>query len=62
VEAVIILLAMGMILVVLQMVIYHAVHPGAALLVGPILICFPYALSRALTTRLTRLSGKKQEI
>lgn len=49
------LLAMGIILdVVFQLVIYHAVHPGAALLVGPILICVPYALSRALTTRLTR--------
>jgi len=46
------LLAMGIIMdVVLQLVLYHSVHPGAALLVGPILICFPYALSRALTTR-----------
>ena len=63
VEAVSILLAMGIILdVVFQMVIYHEVHPGAALLVGPILICLPYALSRALTTRLTRLSGKRWEI
>jgi len=49
------LLAMGIILdVVFQLVLYHEVHPGAALLVGPILICFPYALSRALTTRLAR--------
>jgi len=49
------LLAMGIILdVVFQLVLYRAVHPGAALLVGPILICFPYALSRALTTRLAR--------
>ena len=45
------LLAMGIILdVVFQLVLYRAVHPGAALLVGPILVCFPYALSRALTT------------
>jgi hypothetical protein len=48
------LLAMGIILdVVFQLVLYHAVHPGAAL-VGPILICLPYGLSRALTNRLTR--------
>jgi hypothetical protein len=47
------LLAAGIVLdVVFQLMIYHAVHPGAALLVGPILICAPYALSRALTTRL----------
>ncbi len=47
------LLALGIIMdVVFQLVLYHSVHPGAALLVGPILICFPYALSRALTTRL----------
>lgn len=49
------LLAMGIILdIVFQLVLYRAVHPGAALLVGPILICLPYALSRALTTRLAR--------
>ena len=49
------LLAMGIILdLVFQLVLYHAVHPGAALLVGPILICLPYALSRALTNRLVQ--------
>lgn len=53
------LLAMGIVLdVVFQLVLYQAVHPGAALLVGPILICVPYALSRALTTRLARGLGK----
>jgi hypothetical protein len=47
------LLAMGIVLdVVFQLVLYHSVHPGAALVIGPILICAPYALSRALTTRL----------
>jgi hypothetical protein len=45
--------AVGIILdVVFQMVLYHSVHPGAALVVGSILICFPYVLSRSLTTRL----------
>ena len=52
------LLAFGIILdVVFQFVLYKAVHPGAALIVGPILICVPYAVSRALTNRLARLLG-----
>lgn len=50
------LLAMGIILdVIFQLIIYHSVHPGAVLLVAPILICIPYAISRALTTRLRRI-------
>ena len=54
------LLAMGIILdVVFQLIIYKAVHPGAALVVGPILICLPYGLSRALTMRLARWLGGK---
>jgi hypothetical protein len=53
------LLAMGIILdIVFQFVLYRAVHPGAALVIGPILICAPYALSRALTTRLARRSER----
>ena len=56
------LLAMGIILdVVFQLIIYQAVHPGAALLVGPILVGVPYALSRALTTCLTRWLGGSKE-
>jgi hypothetical protein len=48
------LLAFGIILdVVFQVVLYRSVHPGAALLVGPILICLPYVVSRALTRRVT---------
>lgn len=58
--AVTILLAMGVILdIVFQIVLYREVHPGAALVVGPILICLPYALSRGLTTRLARRLGRK---
>jgi hypothetical protein len=58
-EAIGTLLAMGIILdVVFQLVLYHSVHPGAALVVGPILICFPYAASRALTNRVMRALGK----
>jgi len=55
VEAIGTLLAMGIILdVVLQLITYHSVYPGAAVVIGPILICFPYALSRALTTSVAR--------
>lgn len=54
------LLAMGIILdVVFQFILYRSVHPGAALVVGPILICLPYALSRALTNRMAGLLVKK---
>ena len=54
------LLAIAVILdVVFQFVINRAVHPGAAVVVGPILIAVPYALSRALTTRLARRLGKE---
>ncbi len=53
------LLAMGIILdLVFQLVLYRAVHPGAALVIGPILICAPYAISRALTTRLAGRRGE----
>ncbi|MFA6292045.1 MAG: hypothetical protein WC637_09705 [Victivallales bacterium] len=54
------LLALGIILdVIFQFVLYKEVHPGAALVVGPILICLPYAVSRALTARLTSLRSRK---
>jgi hypothetical protein len=46
------LLAMGIIMdVVFQFVLYRAVHPGAAVFVGPLFICVPYTLSRATTAR-----------
>jgi hypothetical protein len=40
--------------VVSQFFIFREVHPGAALLLGPVLIALPYALSRALTNRIVR--------
>jgi hypothetical protein len=53
------LVAMGIIMdIVFQLVLYRSVHPGAAVVIGPILICFPYAVSRALTTRVTRAMAK----
>jgi hypothetical protein len=46
------LIAMGIVLdAVAQLLIYGELHPGAALLIGPILICVPYALARALSNR-----------
>lgn len=49
------LLAIGILLdAVAQLLIYRQIHPGAALVIGPVLTCFPYALARALTLRLTR--------
>ena len=54
------LLSMGIILdIVFQLVIYREAHPGAAVVVGPILIALPYALSRALTNRLARFLERK---
>jgi len=37
-----------------QLLIFRMVHPGAALLLGPVLIALPYASSRALTNRVAR--------
>jgi len=53
------LVAMGIVLdAVAQLLIYRQVHPGAALVVGPVLIGLPYAVSRALTNRVVRFLGK----
>lgn len=50
------LAAMGIVLdAVAQLLIYRQVHPGAALVVGPILVSIPYAVARALTNRVLRL-------
>ena len=49
------LLAMGILLdAVAQLLIYKQIHPGAALVIGPALVCVPYAVARCLTTRLAR--------
>jgi hypothetical protein len=42
--------------VIFQFIIFDNVHPGAALLLGPVLIAVPYAVSRSLTTQ---FSGRK---
>ena len=43
-----------------QYLIFKEVRPGAALVVGPVLIGAPYALSRALTNRLSRWKTRRQ--
>jgi len=46
------LLAIAILLdVISQLLIFRMVHPGAALIVGPVLIALPYASSRALANR-----------
>ena len=42
---------------IFQWVILGASYPGAALVVGPVLIATPYAVARALANRATRSSG-----
>ena len=36
-----------------QYLIFREIHPGAALILGPVLIALPYSFSRALTNRIT---------
>jgi len=52
------LLLMGVLLdAVLQWIILGVSHPGAALVVGPVLIVGPYSLARALSNRAAGLPG-----
>jgi len=47
------LVAIAIILdVVSQLLIFENVHPGAALLLGPVLIAVPYSISRAIANRI----------
>jgi len=39
-------------------VILGVSHPGAAMVVGPVLIVAPYSLARAFSNRLARLHGR----
>ena len=55
------LVAIAIILdVISQLLIFREVHPGAALLLGPILIAVPYSISRALKNRIA--SGRTQQL
>jgi hypothetical protein len=54
-ESVVNLLLIGILLdAVSQWLILGVSHPGAALLVGPVLIGLPYSCARALSNRLAR--------
>ncbi len=54
------LVAVGIVLdAVAQLLIYRQVHPGAAVVIGPVLICLPYAISRALSYRIVRLMQRR---
>ena len=54
-ETVVNLLLMGVLLdSIFQWIILGVSHPGAALVVGPVLIIFPYSLARAFSNRLAR--------
>jgi hypothetical protein len=49
------LLAVAILLeLISQVLIFHEIRPGAALVIGPVLIGVPYALSRALSNRMWR--------
>jgi hypothetical protein len=49
---------MGILLdMVCQWLILGVAHPGAALVVGPVLIGLPYATARGVANRLARLTG-----
>jgi len=37
---------------ILQFLIFHEIRPGAALVIGPVLIAVPYVLSRAFSNRI----------
>lgn len=49
------LVAIGIVLdAAAQMLIYGQIHPGAALVIGPVLIALPYAVARAVSNRAAR--------
>ncbi len=52
------LMLMGILLdAIAQWLILGASYPGAALIIGPVLITIPYACARALANRVVRLRG-----
>ena len=56
-------IVMGILLdAVAQLLIYRQVHPGAAVVVGPLLVCVPYAVSRDLVARLTRRLAREGSV
>jgi hypothetical protein len=47
--------------VISQFLIFRQIHPAAALLLGPVLIAVPYAVSRALTNRFSRKRSRQRQ-
>jgi hypothetical protein len=43
-----------------QFLIFREIHPAAALLLGPVLIGIPYAVSRGLGNRISRRQGHQE--
>jgi len=57
-ESVANLLLLGILLdSIFQWLIYGVSHPGAALVMGPVLIVTPYAIARAFSNRIARMRG-----
>ena len=57
------LLAIAILLdVISQLLIFRMVHPGAALVIGPVLIAFPYASARALANRTEKWRARRASI
>ena len=44
-----------------QFLIFHAIYPGAALLLGPVLIAIPYVVSRTWARRIWRGHGRQAQ-
>jgi hypothetical protein len=44
-----------------QILIFREIHPGAALLLGPVLIATPYSISRSLTNRIVSRRTRQVE-
>ncbi len=57
------LVAIAIILdIISQFLIFGEIHPGAALILGPLLISVPYSISRALTNRIARRRNRQAPI
>jgi len=57
------LVAIAIILdVISQLLIFKEVHPGAALVLGPVLIAVPYSISRALANRIARRRSQRAPV
>jgi hypothetical protein len=45
-----------------QFLIFQEIHPGAALVLGPVLIAVPYSISRALANRIARRRSQQASV